>query len=56
MKFMQRILAYCENNMKHVTTPCLQGAETLWGESIPQSKGKMFPLQARLWPRGWVDV
>jgi hypothetical protein len=38
MNFTQRILAYCENNMKHVTTPCLQGAETLWGESISQSK------------------
>jgi hypothetical protein len=19
-------------------------------------KGKMFPLQTRLWPRGWVEV
>jgi len=19
-------------------------------------KGKVFPLQARLWPRGWVEV
>jgi hypothetical protein len=29
MNFMQRILAYCENKMKHVTTPCLQGTETI---------------------------
>jgi len=21
-----------------------------------QGKGKVFPLQARLWPRGWVEV
>ena len=21
-----------------------------------QVKGKVFPLQARLWPRGWVEV
>jgi hypothetical protein len=32
MKFMQRILAYCENNTEHVTTPCLEGAEILWGK------------------------
>jgi len=32
IKFMQRFLAYCENNTKHVTTLCLQGAETIWGK------------------------
>jgi len=21
-----------------------------------KGKGKLFPLQARLWPRGWVEV
>ena len=24
--------------------------------STPIKKGKVFPLQARLWPRGWVEV
>ena len=23
---------------------------------IVKGKGKVFPLQARLWPRGWVEV
>jgi len=23
---------------------------------IYKDKGKVFPLQARLWPRGWVEV
>jgi len=23
---------------------------------IVEGKGKVFPLQARLWPRGWVEV
>ena len=23
---------------------------------IHKGKGKVFPLQARLWPRGWVEV
>ena len=21
-----------------------------------KGKGKVFPLQARLWPRGWVEI
>ena len=24
--------------------------------NFTKGKGKVFPLQARLWPRGWVEV
>ena len=27
-----------------------------YGTPFTTAKGNVFPLQARLWPRGWVEV
>ena len=49
------LIAVCSQiHTKHTNTLCGQSVQLL--NVKPGGKGKAFPLQARLWPRGGVEL
>ena len=46
-KSLELINTFQLRKAEHTVCICLR---------IQEYKGKVFPLQARLWPRGWVEV
>jgi len=43
---------------KHTQLPykCRKGRDFVANSDRPKGKGKVSPLQASVWPRGWVEV
>jgi len=45
-----------EVNVHQFVILALHGRRLHTAVTLPEGKGKVFPLQARLWHRGWVEL